>query len=241
MTIYYLLFAIGIYWVLRFLVRLLNSIPAQRNIHKFMLRIFPLVEFIIWIAFSIWVLNSLFSESSYYGVLISAAAGSLVLIFGWYFLRDFVSGIILKTEIPFEINQRITIPHAEGILRKTGYRSIEIETDQGGLVKIPYSQLTSNAINLQNVDESMQGNETKLRLKSTLPIQDVKDKIVKSILLLPWSSINRDPQIKVIEQNDEYNTFLVNFYSISNRHASYICQHLKNYFEADTVGLNESK
>jgi small-conductance mechanosensitive channel len=162
-----------------------------------------------------------------------------VLILGWYFLRDFVSGIILKTEIPFEINQRIKIPQAEGILRKMSYRSIDVETDQGGLVKIPYSQLTTNAINLQNIDKSMLGNETQLRLKSSLPIQDVKDKIVKSILLLPWASINREPQIKVIEQSEEYNTFVVIFYSISNRHAAYICQHLKNYFESDTFSLSE--
>lgn len=231
MSIYYLIFAIGIFLVLRLLYRLLNTIVASKKIHRFIHRVFPLLEFTIWITFSLWVLNRLFSDTSFYLILMAAVIGSLVLIIGWYFLRDFVAGIILKTEILFEIKQRVKTPQAEGILRKTGYRSIEIETDQGELVKIPYSRLTTNAIYLQNKDESSLGHEVVLKVKSNIPIQEFKDNVINEILLLPWSSINKEPKVKVIEQNDEYNTFLINYYSISSRHASLIAQHLKQTFK----------
>jgi small-conductance mechanosensitive channel len=237
MTIYYLIFAIGVFVILRFLSRLLNSIPANKNIHKLILRVFPIVEFAVWMALGIWIMNNIFSDSPYYSIIISAAIGIIALIIGWYFLRDFVSGIILKTEIAFEINQRIKTPLAEGLLKKLGYRTIEIETDKGDIVKIPYTQIASNAINLQNTDSVMRGHETLLHLNASLPIQDVKEKIEKCILVLPWSSINRAPNISITEQNDVYNTFSIQFYAISHKHATYIAQQIKSCFENEIIVL----
>jgi small-conductance mechanosensitive channel len=237
MTIYYLIFAIGFFVILRFISRLLNSIPASKNIHKLLLRIFPLVEFAVWMALGIWIMNNIFSDSPYYSTIISATIGIIALIIGWYFLRDFISGIILKTEIAFEVNQRIKIPQAEGLLKKMGYRTIEIETDKGDIVKIPYTQLASNVINLQNTDSIMQGHETHIHIDAKLPIQDVKERIEKCILVLPWSSINKLPHINITEQNDTFNTFSIQFYAISNKHAAYISQQIKSCFENESIVL----
>lgn len=231
MSVYYLIFAIAIFFFLRVTLRIINSVKTKNKVYKLILRIFPLIEFTIWITFSLWVLNKLFSDTSFYLILMTSAIGSLVLIIGWYFLRDFVAGIILKTEIAFEISQRVKTPQAEGILRKTGYRSIEIETDQGERVKIPYSKLTTNAIFLQNKNENSKGHEVKLQVSSSVPIQEFKDRIMNEILLLPWASINKEPKIRVLEQNDEYTVFSISYYSISSRHAALIEQHLKHSLE----------
>ncbi|MBS4061047.1 MAG: mechanosensitive ion channel [Bacteroidetes bacterium] len=234
MTIIYFILAFVLFLALRFISRLASSVPAKKNIHKFLLRAFPMVEFVIWLAFGLWIINYFFKENSFYGILVSIAAGSLIILLGWYFLRDFVAGIILKTEIAFEVNQRIKTSQYEGILRKMGYRSIEIESESGEQVKIPYGMITANAIVLQNLDESIHGSETSLRVSALVPVQEMKDRISKEILLLPWSSINHEPIIRLSQQEATFNTFLVHFYSISNKHTSYICQHLKSTFETDT-------
>jgi small-conductance mechanosensitive channel len=231
MTIIYFILALLLFLALRFISRLVSSVPAKKSIHKFLLRAFPMVEFIIWIAFGLWILNYFFEDNSIYGILVSIAAGSLVFLLGWYFLRDFVAGIILKTEIAFEVNQRIKTSQHEGILRKMGYRSIEIETKTGKQVKIPYGMITSSAIVLQNLDESTYGSETSLRVPPEVPIQEMKDRISKEILLLPWSSINHEPIIRVSQQEAAFNVFLVHYYSLTNVHASLISQHLKSTFE----------
>ncbi len=233
MTIIYFILAFVLFLALRFISRLASTVPAKKSIHKFLLRAFPMVEFIIWIAFGLWILNYFFEDNSFYGILVSIAAGSLIFLLGWYFLRDFVAGIILKTEIAFEVNQRIKTSQHEGILRKLGYRSIEIETENGEQIKIPYGMITANAIVLQNLDESSHGSETSLRVTSSVPVQEMMDRISKEILLLPWSSINHEPIIRVSQQEASFNLFLVHFYSLSKRHTSLISQHLKNTFEND--------
>jgi len=226
MNIQYLFFAIALFAALRFTIRLIKSLSAHKNVKRILLRTFPLVEFVIWLGFGFWVLSQAYSDSEYYHLLISAAAGSLVLIVGWYFLRDFIAGIILKTEIPFENNQHIRTSQEEGTLKKLGYRSIEIESSNGELVKIPFSQLATNSIHLQNIDETMQGHETIVNISSKVPIQEAKDHLTREILLLPWASITHQPIIKIIEQGSEMNTYKVHFHSISDRHAAYISQHI---------------
>ncbi|HOP04513.1 MAG TPA: mechanosensitive ion channel [Tenuifilaceae bacterium] len=230
MTLKYLIIALAIFVALRFLSRIVNSVQANKVVHRILLRSFPIAEFTIWIGFAIWVLNEIFSEHLYYNQILIVVLGLLILIAGWYFIRDFIAGIILKTEIPFEKNQLIRTPKAEGILKKLGYRSIELESQNGERIKIPYSQLASNSIHLQNIDEGMQGHETTIQVSSSAPIQEVKDKITKEIMLLPWSSIVHMPTIKVVEQTQTHNTYSVHFHTLSERHAAFISQHLKNFF-----------
>ncbi|MFP4555737.1 MAG: mechanosensitive ion channel domain-containing protein [Bacteroidales bacterium] len=226
MNIRYLIFAIALFVVLRFTMSMVKSLPRNKSVKRILTRTFPLVEFAIWLGFGFWVLSRVFSDYTYYHLLISVAVGCLVLIVGWYFLRDFIAGIILKAEISFENNQHIRTPQADGILRKLGYRSIEIESSNGELVKIPFSQLATNSIHLQNVDETMQGHETTFSVSSKIPIQNVKDNVSYEVMLLPWASITHQPSIKVIDQGEEMNTYKVHFHALSDRHAEFIRQHV---------------
>ncbi len=234
MTIKFIILAIAIFVALRILSQLINAIQANKLVHKILVRSFPVLEFTIWLGFSIWVINQLLYDYPHYTIILAAIIACLVLIAGWYFMRDFIAGIILKIEIPFEKNQLIRTPNTEGILKKLGYRSIELESQSGERVKIPYSQLASKSIHLQNIDDSMQGHETSVKISASVPIQEAKDKITQETMLLPWSSITHLPVIKVIEQTETYNIYSVHFHSLSNKHAAYISQHVKNLFNKKT-------
>lgn len=231
MTIKFIILAIAIFVVLRFSSRLLNAIQAGKKVHKLLIRVFPILEFTIWLGFSIWVINEVLYNYAYYNIILASIFGCLILIAGWYFIRDFIAGIILKIEIPFEKNQLIRTPMAEGILKKLGYRSVELESQSGERVKIPYSQLTSKSIHLQNIDDSMQGHETTVKVSAAIPVQEVKEKISTETMLLPWASITHLPIIKVAEQTETINTYSVHFHSLSDKHAAYISQHLNNIFK----------
>ena len=231
MKVYFLFFAIVLFFALRLLSRVLRTIPAKPTMHNFYLRLFPVFEFTIWIAFGLWAFREVFGEYPYYNLIVSVALALIILAIGWFFLRDFIAGIVLKTETPFEIKQYIKTSSLEGKISKLGSRSLEIETDSGQRVKVPYGQLASNAINLQSLDNTIQGFETTIKVDASLPLQAAKENIVNQILMLPWSAINKEPSVNLVEQNNKINTFQVLFYSISSRHAAYIRQHLKNTFE----------
>lgn len=234
MTLYYLAFAIGIFVVLRYLSRVLRTVSSGQGVSRALARVFPLIELVVWLAFGLWVINRLFSDLVFYPILVSAVAVIIVLIVGWYFLRDFISGIILKAEIPFERNQQIGVHSNQGVLRRVGYRTIEIETHNGELVKIPYSQLASGTIHLYNKNDSLQGHEAKLAVSSSIPIQEARDRIKKVLLLLPWVAVNKEPTIMVTDQTEKHNVFSVSYYTTSNRYASFVNEHLASQFEEAT-------
>lgn len=231
MTIYYFLFAIGIFVVLRYLSRVVGSVISNRAVYKILIRLFPVVELLVWFAFGLWVINRLFSNFIYYPMLVSAVAVGIVLIIGWYFLRDFISGIILKAEIPFEKNQHIGVLHYQGVLRKIGYRSIEIEIHNGELIKIPYSHLAAGAIHLYNNNDSLQTHELSLSVSSAIPMQEARDRITKALFLLPWVAVNKDPSIKLVEQTPTHNLLSISYHTISSSYASNVNQYLAIKFD----------
>lgn len=230
MRIYYLIIAIALFVLLRFTSRWLNSISASRSLHRLLLRGFPFLEFVIWLAFGLWMLNRLFTDWPYYSVMVAAIAVSLVIITSWYFLRDFISGIILKTETPFEKNQLVRTTTHQGVLTKVGYRSLELCNDKGEVVKIPYSQLTSSAINLSEKGTNLQGHETVLRIKSKVPLHEIAGEINSSLLLLPWIAVNQDPKINIIEQSDDNYIISVFYQTIHPESALQVNYFLKSRF-----------
>jgi small-conductance mechanosensitive channel len=234
----YIIFALVLFILLRVIGRLINTIIPQKKIRRILLRIFPLLEFILWVTFGLWALNGTLNEYPFNNLIITALVAILIAIVSWYFLRDFISGVIIKAEIPFEKNQYIKLPHAEGILKKIGYRSLELETYSGERVKVPFSRFTSDAISVQNPNDGLKGHETLLTITARIPIEELKRKIAHEILLLPWSSINMDPSVTVIEQNADYNTFQVRYFTVSSHNASLISQHLKNVFEKTNTSSN---
>jgi hypothetical protein len=239
MIVRYIIFALVLFAILKIIGRLINTITSQKRIRRVLLRIFPLLELILWAAFGLWTLNGALNEYPFDNIIIAALVVVLMVILSWYFLRDFISGVIIKSEIPFEKNQYLKSKYAEGIIKKIGYRSIELEAYSGELVKLPYSRFTSDAISIQNPNDGVKGHETLLTIDARIPIEELKRKITHEILLLPWSSINIEPDVSVIEQNAEYNIFQVRYFTVSSNNASLISQHLKNVFEKTNTSSNQ--
>jgi small-conductance mechanosensitive channel len=230
--LYYLAFAVALFIMLRLASQIAKRATISKRYHKAVLRGFPIVELFVWTAFILWLVSRAFENSDYIALATALVLFIFLLIISWYFIRDFIAGIILKTEFPFEINQRIFTNGNDGSIKKLGYRSLELEKDNGDIVKIPYSQIASASIHLQNMEDSLRGHETLIRASAKIPVITAKDLIIRELLLTPWAAINQTPSIRVIEQTDEVNTYSVHFHSVSSKHAASISQHLKAAFES---------
>ena len=231
MSLYLLLFAVVIFVVLRYFAHWLANVSTSSWLHNMLVRLFPLIEFLVWFAFGLWVFNKLLGNYSYYHVIIVSLALSLIIIVGWYFLRDFISGIILKTEIPFEKQQRIGIGDVDGVLLKVGYRSLEIETANSQRIKIPYSKLAASSIHLFSQNEHKQSHKVIFKVTSETPMHEIEANISAFLLLLPWVAPNSEPNVKVEQQNDGENVVMVSYYTVADKNEALVNQHLKNEFE----------
>lgn len=229
--IMFLAIAVGLFALFRISNIFAQSIANRYKSYKVILRVLPWAELLGWLIFVLWLLNRLFSEWEGYTLTMIALVSILMLIAAWYFMRDFIAGTILKGESAFTANQHITTPEISGTIRNVGYRTLEVESESGQFTKIPYSRLSGQIFSIQAPAETMLIHELILEIPSSTKFENIKEQVIKELLLLPWVSVNHDPVIKTVQENNETITLKVSFQATSNSQAYAINQHMRKIFE----------
>lgn len=218
---YIKVFAIAIVFfvILRLVSSYFPVLTGKRKIRKVFLKVFPVVQMFFWVAFAFWAFDQLFHTMAVYPILTGSLIILMVVLIGWYFLRDFVSGIILKAENAFETGQQIQTAEFSGTLKKLGYRTMEIANSEGEHVKIPYSLLTGQKI----VKPAETGNWTEqlimLKISSAYPPEKIQSILKIRILEMPW--IVTDSKIKIVITRDEAGSYIakIQLYLLSPEYA----------------------
>lgn len=197
--------AIALYLIQRFVSTYFCVITGKQRIRQIFLKIFPVAQMLLWVGFAFWAFEQLFIGRVAYPVLIGSLVILMVGLFGWYFLRDFIAGIILKAENAFEAGQQIRTAEVSGTIKKLDYRSMVIVTCEGELVKIPYSLLTGQKI----VKPADTGNWVeqliRLNISSGYPPEKIKDMLKIRILEMPWVVSDDSLKFKItMDESDNY-------------------------------------
>lgn len=206
--IYFEIFAIAValYLILRFISTNFRILTAKRNLRKVFLKIFPVVQMFSWMVYAFWVFDRIFIGTVAYPILIGSIIILMVVLFGWYFLRDFISGIILKAENALETGQQIQTFEVSGTLKKLGYRTMEIVNSEGEHLIIPYSLLTSQKI-FKPAETSIWTDQLiRLKISSAFPSETIQKMLKIRILEMPW--VVSDESTKLIITHDDSNNYL---------------------------------
>ncbi len=198
--------AIALYLILRFVSTYFCVLTGNRKIGEIFHKIFPVVQMLLWFAFAFWAFEQLFAGKVAYPILTGSLIIMMVGLFGWYFLRDFISGIILKAENAFERGQQIRTAEVSGTIKKLGYRSIGIITCEGEQVKIPYSLLTSQKIIKPADTGNLVEQLVRLKISSGYPPEKIQNMLKIRILEMPW--IIPDDNLKVKISKDEAGNYI---------------------------------
>lgn len=106
-------------------------------------RIIPVLELVLWGIWVFWAADRLFQNAFLYQLFTGSALVLILIIFGWYFLRDYIAGILLKSETTLEPGQEVHSGDVKGVIRKVGLRSLELVTTGGETIKLPYSVMST--------------------------------------------------------------------------------------------------
>ncbi|OFY40692.1 MAG: hypothetical protein A2X18_11580 [Bacteroidetes bacterium GWF2_40_14] len=198
--------AVALFVILRLVSSYFQILTGKRKIRKMFRKVFPVVQMFLWVAYAFWAFDQLFIGMVAYPILTGSLIILIVVVFGWYFLRDFFSGIILKAENAFEAGQQIQTAEVSGTIKKLGYRSMEIANSEGELVKIPYSLLASQKI-VKPADTSNWTEQIiRLKISSAYPSEAIQNMLKIRILEMPW--IVSDDSIKLKITHDGPDNYL---------------------------------
>lgn len=189
--------AIVLLIVLRTLQRLFLKVVASQGYRQAFLHWFPIVEITLWVGFAFWAVVSLFGDTSFYVYLTAGMTIVLVLVVGWYLVRDFIVGFILRSENLMEPGLRFKLGETEGVISRVGYRSLELTTDDGEIVKLPYTLIASERLVRPVERGRLSSKPIVLDFRSKLQPDEVRQRLLMRLLEMPWVLSSVTPQIRM--------------------------------------------
>jgi small-conductance mechanosensitive channel len=149
----------------------------------------------------------------------------VVILLFWLVIRDYMSGIILKTDGSIKQNDWIRVQNIEGRITELGNRTMVVTADSGETITIPYSAISGEISAKPNPGEKLLNNSFEIKLSKLTDVESSVDQLRKGILNAPWSSVKKVPEIKLVGDQQQYYRFEINLYSIRMVHF----QKIKDY------------
>lgn len=222
-----LLFGAALYFVLRVVQKAIH-LPRVKKLLGFPLyRVFPFIEMAIWGFFLLWAAQQFFQHRPFYTAVWIGALALLLIWASWFAIRDVIAGIILKAEDAYEINQRIKLPSVEGKIRRLGHRSLEIETAEGQIVKIPYGRIAGEERILSDPRETGRSYAFQVSAPASMAPEQAAERLRRAALNSPWSSVTKEPRVRFLGEQEGRYRFEVVAYPLGEAYSRKVEEYVK--------------
>ena len=149
-----------------------------------------------WIIFIFWSADIIFNGQPLMSRAFAALLFCILIAISWSLIRDIVSGILIRTEGTFAKNSHVRIHGVEGLVKKLGYRAMEIETDRGETIRIPYS-IVDKEITIRSFPiESIKSHTFELLVDKSKDFLDYKEQIRNTQSGFPSASSINSPRLE---------------------------------------------
>jgi len=201
-----------LFFLFRLLARISKIIVQKKVIRKGVFALLPLLELVLWVAYAFWGVTIFFGRHLYFDLIIGVMVVVLLLAIAWFVFRDFMAGVLLKAEKSLEPGQTIKTSFASGIIKRMGSRFMELQNEEGELVRIPYGRLSNELFILPPDDEDNMPHHLEIPLPDEASPEQSRDKVKKLIMSMPWI-VGPTPEIKLSRSAEGNYTLRVVFYT----------------------------
>ena len=154
---------------------------------------------IIWVSFIYWSLKEAISEPLYYSIFFVSISLILLTWIGWYAARDYIAGIIWRSQDSYEAGQKLIINEITGRITKLTYLNVELEKNDGTVIKVPYSKIAGNIHYNKNDNKLVTTYTYSIDVSSKEVIANTIEKLKTSLINSPWHISYLEPHIKKID------------------------------------------
>lgn len=195
--------AVITFFVLKLLFKSLKILQIRYNTPLPYQRFFPVLEMLVWLSFIYWALEQILVKSLYFTVFFVTISVIGLFWIGWYAARDYIAGIILRAQDIYETGHQLVVGDIVGKIIKLGYLNIDLQKEDGVILKVPYSKIAGNVHYNKNENKLVSTYKFSLKISSEAVINGAVEKIRKSVLNSPWHAAHISPQInKISERNN---------------------------------------
>ena len=201
------LIALLIFFILRLLEKALPFILKQPDKKKAFSRYFTIAQILVWIIYFIFVIQQLSDSNHLYsfGLFIMLMLAIFWLL--WNYLKEYISGGVFKMNHSFEINDTVQINEFQGKIVGLGNQSLELESENGEIIYIPYTHLSKSVIVKLHPGEMILSHSFTISVENNGKPLEKQEELKYEILSLPWASLKKSPLIKLIHEDQKHLVF----------------------------------
>jgi small-conductance mechanosensitive channel len=157
---------------------------------------FAIGEAVVWSAFLLITANWLLKKSLFFGIAFIIFILSLLIVLVFVYFRDYISGLELKMENNIMPGDYIEFEEVKGRVISLNVRNIEVETESGTIVYIPYHLLSTGKITLKRNDSTkIQSYTFEFEYDISVDSSILEAQVVKFLYGLPWVRLSPPPSI----------------------------------------------
>ena len=225
-TFEFFAFILLVYLFLRVFAKIASYIKPFKKLYIHIKKILPIIDLATAATTIFWITYRIFRDSDALPIITSVVAIILLGLLGWFWGRDFVAGIILKSENYFEKNKMIRLNNKSGKIIKTTLRYLEFETDDGEAIRVPYSKISSEYFSKLSPDEKYESHLITLHVNEKADTKTLRESLRKTIYNSPWYLAGKEPVIEIVSSAEGGYKLNLNIYTINSSHADLLRQEL---------------
>lgn len=225
----FLLIGILLFVGLRIVQKGLKRFTGGKTANSVFNRFFPIFEFTLWVFFLMLGARQIFPAGIVGSALLLAALMGLFAWAGSFVVRDWIAGIIFKTEDRYRVDDIVNFQNTRGRLMDLGYRSLTIEASDGRTVEIPYSALAREGA-IEKIPRETACAVFTISVPIKEPFPEIQHQIQTVALCAPWTSFTRKPCIRIIERLESCYIVEVAAHMIDQRYAPEVEAYLSRHF-----------
>lgn len=222
---------LSVFFIFRVLTLTLGYIVHKNSSLKNVLKAKPVAEFCIWLLTFLFAINFLFGDRFYYIYFVVLFLVIVVLLFSWFWAKDWIAGVIFRTLHNFQKGEYIQLSHYEGHVQSMGSTHISIDTPEGKTLKIPYAILMNKPVS-EHFEVAGTGNASfLLEVPNTRNEQEILEHIQEVTQQSPWHLQSKIPIVKIVERKTDKLIVEVVVHTRNKEHAIRLENALKDEFQ----------
>jgi hypothetical protein len=197
-------FGLLLFFLFRLLAGLSGRLALSRNVRVQVERLFPVVEFMVWLVFLFWALFYLFEDKTYFPYMVYSLVVVLVLLFAWFVLKDIFAGLVFRSQYRHSPGQGISMHGISGKIISLGITHMKIESG-GSIIRIPYGKLSDETV-YESQDADYNRSIFRVAVPKPASVDESMDHIRFVLFNSPWIFPRAEPVI-VLSDEDEKDYF----------------------------------
>lgn len=190
-----------------------------------------ILEPTIWAVVGFGLTKYLFQGETFYNLIITISVVIISVLIGWFFIKDFIAGIIFKIQNTYTKGDYLQIGDLSGQLESMLLTHISVLTKDGRILKVPYSKVSNEIILERTKKKTYEDFTFTLSTNKKENIKNTENAIHNLLLASPWLVNNSQLSVTFVEEIENNYKFEIQVQVRNSNHLENLKEGLSKRFD----------